>query len=217
MADPAELDKAMIVNWALSELGLAANFSIDDRTQLGAKIDIWWPRAVARCFGVADWTFCRQTFRLTRRAQAPETGYLYAFDLPAGRIGEPLKLLADPRNHDRPWRDFRIEGDELHADAENLWAVCKMERDPRNWDRQFADCFATALAGYLAVPLTQDVEMAAAKAAEAFGTAAQGGAGGKFGRLIAQNAAAHPKASPLYLDDPLTAGRVADGYPWWGG
>ncbi|MCW5697920.1 MAG: hypothetical protein KIS96_14465 [Bauldia sp.] len=209
MADDSELDKPMIVNWALAELGMAANFTIGDTTPLSDKVRIFWPRAVAHCFALADWTFCRKTFRLVRLEAAPDTGYRYQFSLPGGRIGEPMKLLSDPRSG-RVVRDFRIEGNELSADAPDVWAVCKMATDLSDWDMQFANAFAVALASYLAVPLTQDIELAEAKAVQAFGTRSEGGAGGLFGRLIAQNKAAHPPFEPLYQDDPLTAGRAAD-------
>lgn len=210
----SELDKAMIVNWALAELGLAPEFSIDDETTLGGQVDIFWPRAVVHAFGLHDWTFCRRTTQLPRQAEAPATGYLYGYDLPGDRLGEPLKLLSDPRRK-TPIRDFRIEGDQLSCDEPQAYAVCKVERDPRNWDPVFATCFATLLASYLAVPLQHDLEMAEAKRVEATGSRSEGGTGGSFGRLIAQNRAAHPPGSPLYQDDPLTAGRASNWAGKW--
>lgn len=209
----SELTRAIIVNWSLAELGLAADFSIDDRTTLGANVAIMWPRAVAQSFSLTDWTFCRRTTRLTREAATPDTGYAYAFELPGDRIGEPMKILSDPRR-ETPIRDFRIEGDQLSCDEAQAYAVCKVERDPRYWDQQFANCFAVLLASYLAVPQMQDPDMAADKMRLALGTPQEGGAGGMFGRLIAQYRAAGPIASPLYRDDPLTAGRF--GGEWYG-
>lgn len=203
-----ELDEPMIVNWALAELGLAPTFTIDDHSGTGTQVAVFWPRAVARCFGLHDWTFCRRTNRLSRQTKEPETGYRYGFELPGDRIGEPVKLLSDPRN-ETPIRNSRIEGNVVYADEEAVYAVCKVRLDPRVWDWQFADAFAVALAAYLAIPLTQDPDLAAEKAAQAFGTRSEGGAGGVFGRLIAQNRAAGPVGSPLMQDDPLTAGRFS--------
>lgn len=200
------LTKPMLANWALAELGLAPKFSIDAEASLGGDFDIFWPRTVARCFGLHDWTFCRKTYRLTRESAQPDTGYRYGFVLPQPRLGEPVKLLRDPRN-ETPIRDFRIEGDQLSCDDADVWAVCKVERDPASWDPQFADCFAVAFAANLAVPLLQDLDIAADKEARAFGPPSQGGAGGMFGRLIAQNRAAHPVGSPFLREDPLTSAR----------
>jgi len=67
----------------------------------------------------------------------------------------------------------------------------------------------------LAVPLLQDLELAAEKWAQAFGTRSEGGSGGLFGRLIAQDRAAAPLGSNILANDPLTAGRFSGS--WSGG
>jgi hypothetical protein len=208
----AAITQPVLVNWALTELGQAPNFSIDAQSRLGALVDIYWPRAVARCFGLTDWPFCRRTYRLTRLADAPDTGYAYAFQLPNPRYGPPLRYLRDPRSN-QVVRDTRIEGEEVHADEPVLHAACKVAVDPEYWDEQFADCFAVALASYLAVPLLQDADMAEMKSRQAFGTPSEGGAGGMFGRLIAQHRASGPMAAPG-ASDALSGGR-ADGQ-WFG-
>jgi hypothetical protein len=212
MAD-AEIDKAMIVNWALVELGLAPKFSIDDETPLGGFVDIFWPRALARSFGLHDWTFCRQTFLLTRQAATPVTGYRYGYDLPGNIIGPVLKLLSDPRRS-TPIRDYTIEGKTAFCDDETVYARCKVMVDPVNWEPQFADAFAMLLASYLAIPLLQDADLAANKEAQAIGTPSQGGAGGTFGRMIAQDRAAAPVSDPA-VSNALDGGRIG-GMPWHG-
>ncbi len=209
----ALLSKVKIVNWSLVELGQSPGYSIDDATTLGAVVDIMWPRAMARCFGLHDWTFCRQTHLLTRQSTTPVTGYAYGFNLPGGRLGEPMRYLRDPRSRDVV-RDVRIEAGTVYSDEPVLYAVAKMEVDPEIWDLQFADCYAMALAGFLAVPLLQDADMAAEKLELAFGTPSQGGSGGAFGRLIAQNRAAEPQGAEMLANDPLTGGRGAA--PWYG-
>ncbi len=211
MTDETELDKAMIVNWALAELGLAPSFSIDDATALGRQVDIFWPRCIGHCFGLHDWFFCRRTSLLTRQDAVPVTGYAYGFDLPGDRVGPPQKLLTDPRS-ETPLRSYRIEGQTLFADEAAVYAVCKVRVDPKAWDWQWASAFATALSSMLAVPLTQDPDMAAEKWAAAFGVRSEGGTGGVFGRMIAQDRAAAPIGSNLLQNDPLTAGRFAGGW-----
>lgn len=213
MPEETALDKAKIVNWALAEIGQASNFSIDEETPRGAQVAIFWPRCIGHCFGLHDWTFCRRTSQLSRQAETPVTGYAFGYDLPGDRIGPPQKLLNNPRS-EQPIRQFRIEGQTLFCDELVAYAVCKVPVDPAIWDWQWASAFATALASYLAVPLLQDLDLAAEKAAQAFGTQAAGGAGGIFGRLIAQDRASSPVASNMLANDPLTAGRVSG--PWHG-
>lgn len=211
MAD-TEISKVMIVNWALVELGLAPKYSIDDEAALGGKVDIFWPRALARAFGLHDWTFCRRTTKLTRQSATPVTGYRYGFDLPGDRVGPALKLLSDPRLN-APIRDFTIEGKTVFCDEETAYARCKVMVDPVDWNPAFCDAFATLLAAYLAIPLLQDADMAAEKQAAAIGTRSEGGAGGMFGRLIAQDRSAAPVGAPLATNE-LQGGRT--GGDWWG-
>ena len=206
MADDSEITKAMVVNWALVELGQPPSFSIDNATSLGGVVDIFWPRAVARCFGLHDWTFNRKTFLLTRQSQTPITGYAYGFDLPGGRLGNPRKCLRQPRDR-RPVRDIRYEQNTVFSDEPALYAVCGMRLAVEAWDWQFADAFAVALASFFAVPLLQDVDMQRDKEVLAFGHPREGGKGGRFGALIGQDLASEPKGSPLLDDDPLTSAR----------
>jgi hypothetical protein len=213
MSDDAQLDKAMIVNWALAELGLAPGFSIDDATGLGRNVEIFWPRAVGHCFGLHDWTFCRQTFKLSRQAAEPVTGYRFGFDLPGDVIGRPQKVLFDPRNQ-HPVRDYRIEGQTLYTDEPAIWTVHKVAVDPAIWDVQWANAFALALAHYLAIPLTQDTDLAEGKYVIAFGSRSEGGTGGVFGRLIAQDRAAEPLGASQMAEETLTGGSAAG--PWHG-
>lgn len=213
MSDDAQLDKPMIVNWALAELGLAPKFTIDDATGLGRNVAIFWPRAVGHCFGLADWSFCRKTFKLTRQSATPVTGYAYGYDLPGGVIGPPVKVLADPRSQ-QPVRDKRIEGQTLYCDEDQAYAVFKAPVDVAIWDWQWANAFSVALAHYLAVPLTQDMDLAEQKKRDAFGTPSEGGTGGIFGRLIAQYRGSEPVGASMAAEESLTGGRNSG--PWHG-
>lgn len=213
MPEETPLTKADVVNWALAELGQASNFSIDEETSRGAHVAVFWPRAIGHCFGLHDWTFCRRTTQLSRQEATPTTGYVYGYDLPGDKIGPPQKVLSEPRN-EQPVRHFRIEGQTLFADEPAVWVTCKVPVDPAYWDWQWASAFATALSGYLAVPLLQDLDLQAEKFGQAFGTRSEGGAGGAFGRLVAQDRAGAPVGSNMLANDPLTAGRSS--VPWHG-
>lgn len=207
MLDQA-VDKPTIVNWALADLGQPANYSVDSETRLGGLVDRVWDRTVYHCFFLTDWNFCRQTSKLSRRDATPETGWRWGFDLPGDRLGDPLKVMRTiDRSRGDPLRAFDIEGDVLYADEPDVWARVKVWREPDTWDPGFLTCFTKALAGYLAVPVLQDEDLRDGYLRAAFGTPSEGGAGGMFGRLIAQHRATVPLGSPLLNSDPLTAAR----------
>jgi len=196
-----------VVNYALVTcLGLPPKFSIDGETKLGGIVDLVWPNVVDQTFGIADWTFCRRTSKLNRRDEAPITGWKYAFDLPDDKVGDPLKLARDGFC-EQPIHRFDLEGLQVHCNEDAVFARCRVLVDPEYWDPAFRACFVTALGSALAVPLLQDTSLRDDLYQEAFGTPSQGGSGGVFGRLIAQNEASAPKSSPFTRHDPLTAAR----------
>lgn len=202
----SQITQATLVNQALIDLGQSPNFSIDQNTGIGGIVDIVWPGVVDETFGLHDWTFCRKTFKLNRHANAPQSGWKYAFDLPGNKVGDPLAILRDARRND-VLREYYLEGFEVHCDVAEIWARCRVLIDPRYWDPAFRAAFRKALAAELAVPVLQDIDLKNELRKEAFGTPSEGETGGKFGRLIAQNRAASPIGAPLYENDPLTTAR----------
>lgn len=221
MAD-SETTRAAIVNQALViGLGQQPNFSIDaDESDLGGIVDLVWPLVVDRTFGLHDWTFCRRTSKLNRRAATPVTGYAYAFDLPGDKVGDPLKFARDQTFRD-PVRDFYLEGLQVHTNEETLYGRFRVLVDPVAWDPAFRAAFVTALAAVLAIPVLQNVNLKDTLEEEAFGSASirrAGGVGGAFGRLIAQNRAASPIGDPFDGNGVLVDARET-GFSgsWWGG
>lgn len=200
----AERTQVHLVQAAQIELGLPPRYSLDDVTDFGAAVDIQFPRCIARCFGLHDWPFCRLTDKPARLSETPVNGFRYGFQLRGDRLGPPLKTSSDPRCR-QPVRDILIEGDVLYCNEALIYTRCKVKRDPRDWDDQFADIFSVALASMLAIPVKQDADLAEMLHERAFGPRRQGLTGGLFGRLIAQHVAGEPIGENLYENDPLTS------------
>lgn len=214
------IDRAKIINEALTDIGIGPMFSIDDGSELSEQIEATWGRVVDQIFGMHDWSFARKTFKNTRLEATPENGWRYAFDLPGNRIGNPLKIMDMAGHSPRPLRSFTIEEGKLFANCDQTWSLCKVLVDPDYWDPSFRSAFIVALGGYLAVPAWGDQDLRNDKLVEAFGTPSLQGTGGLFGRLMAQDKASSPIGEPLLNDDPLTAVHNSGGgpmsLPWWG-
>lgn len=212
------IDKATIINQALTDIGAGPMFSIDDGTDQAEAIASVWPVVVDRVFGLADWSFARKTYKLSRLAETPNNGWRYAFELPTNRIGNPLKIMDRAGSSPRPLRDFSIEEGKLFCDCDTAWALVKVAVDPDYWPGEFRSAFVLALGAYLALPIWQDENLQDKKLQEAFGTPSQGGTGGWFGRLIAQDKASQPLAEPIADDEPVTNARFSSGGrdAWYG-
>lgn len=214
------IDKAKIINWTLGDIGVGPIFSTDDGSDLAENCENAWQRTIDQVIGLHNWSFCRKTFKNRRRDETPENGWSYAFDLPGGRIGNPLKVMDRAGSSPHPLRDFTIEGGILYANVTETWSLCKFEASPDSWPPEWRAAFVVAYGGYLAVPVWADEDMRDRRLAEAFGTPSKEGTGGLFGRLMAQDKASNPVGEPMQDDNPVTAVRAqgAGGgdLPWHG-
>lgn len=213
------IDRATIINMALTDIGAGPMFSVDDESDLAAQIDLQWRAVVDRIIGMHPWSFCRRTSKNERHAATPENGWQYGFDLPGDRIGNPLKILDQAGHSPRPLKHFTIEGNQLFANAPETWSLCKVVPDPDYWPPEWRGAFVVALGAYLAVPVWQDAEMRNGLLAEAFGTPSREGTGGLFGRLMGQDRASEPGPDMGAEENPLMNARVSGtsgDYPWYG-
>lgn len=211
------IDKAVVVNWALTEIGHFAVYSTAADDDLAVSVNNCWQRCVDRCLSLSDWHDFRRTYKLTRSAETPENGWQFEHALPGARVGEPLKILERAGECPEPLRNFDREGNFVYANCENIWARCKVYLDPEYWDPGWRAAFTEALAGYLAPAILHDHDMMAEKHKIAFGTPSKEGGGGMFGRLMGQNHAGAPVGSSIANADPLTlAHRGRLGGPWHG-
>jgi hypothetical protein len=201
------IDKAKIINWTLTDIGVGPIFSIDDGSDLSEVCEAAWQRTIDQLLGMHDWSFARKTYKNRRRVEAPENGWRYGFDLPGTRIGNPLKIMDQAGSSPRPLRSFTIEEGILFCDAEETWSLCKVEVSPDSWPPDWRAAFVVAYGGYLAVPVWNDENMRDGRLAEAFGTPSQQFTGGMFGRLMAQDKASNPVGEPMQNDNPITAVR----------
>ena len=213
------IDKATIINEALTDIGVGPMFSTDDSSELSEQIEATWRRVVDQIFGMHDWSFSKKTFKNRRLADRPENGWAYAYELPGVRLGPPLMNLESAGANPRILRHFALEEGLLFANVPETWSQCKVLVDPDYWDPPFRSAFIVALGGYLAVPVWADQDLREEKLVEAFGTPSREGTGGLFGRLMAQDKTAAPLGGDMMANDPLTAVHDTGGrasLPWYG-
>lgn len=204
------IDRATIINWALTDIGAGPMFSVDDDSDQAEQIENVWQAVVDFTFGLHDWSWCRKTFKNRRLTEKPENGFAYAFELPGGRIGNPLRYWDQPRAR-TPIRDFELEAGLFFCDYAETWSLCKTYVDPDYWPTDWRAAFKIALGGALAVPVWQDKDLRADLFQEAFGSASMQLTGGMFGRLMAQDKASNPIGDNQSLDNPLTNARYESG------
>lgn len=216
----ATIDKAMIINWALTEIGAGPMFSTSDQTDLAQNIENTWQRTVEFAFGLDDWNWAQRTVRLVRQADVPENGWRYGFDLPADRVGSALAFLDQAGHSPRALRNFHLEGKTVFVNVPDLWAEIRIIVAVDDWEVGFRAAFTKLLASELAIPVFQDKALKEDLRTICLGQPHEKNTGGLFGRLMGQNKAAEPMgASPLMATTPLDDARYSSGpgYQDWAG
>lgn len=205
MADTV-FDKVHVVNTALNKLGLEASYSIDDEAPLGGQVDLAWHGVVAEVMALANWSAFQVTAKPAEISGDPGNGWLYGWTLPADRVGAPSAVLMSV-TREAYLREFMIEQGRLYTNVKPVWVRVRKATDPQYWDAAFREAFAVALAGALAVPLVQSIDLEMQRRKDAFGDARENGGGGLFGKLIAIDRAAQPQGRKFLDNDILTRAR----------
>lgn len=216
----ATIDKAMIINWALTEIGAGPMWSTADGSDLAAVIENTWRRTVDFAFTLDEWSWAKRTVRLARQAAVPQNGWQCGFDLPADRVGPAIRFLDRAGQSPRALRNFHLEGKTVFANVPELWAEIRIVVAVDDWDVSFRAAFTKLLASELAIPVFQDAKLKEDLRTICLGQPHEKNTGGLFGRLMAQNKAAEPMgASPLMANDPLDDARWGGGpsYLDWAG
>lgn len=206
MADTV-FDKVHVANTALQKLGLEASYSIDDESPLGGSVDAAWHSTMAEVMANYEFNAFVETEKPVALADPPQNGWQYGFVLPADRMGDPLAVLTDV-TREAYLRSFMLEGGKLYTNVSPVWVRVHKEIDPQYWGAGLREAFALLLAGNLAVPLLQDVELEADRRAKAVGEPREQYGGGLFGRMKTKANAAQPQGRNFLTNSPLIAARL---------
>jgi len=214
----AELnDAATIINRALARIGAGAITATDDDTDLARQCMAIFDDLADLAISLYPWTFARRMFSLQELA-VDALGWDKVFNFPAEALGDPLKLLADPKNPDNPLRRFYIQDRQIHADEAALHGVFRVRPDSTLWPVEFRVAFTMWLAAELCVPVCHDNNLAKELRSGAIGSGVEEYRGGLIGRAITANTSAGGGVAPLLNSDPLTSARYSGpaGAAWHG-
>lgn len=211
------VDHLKIMNNALARIGGGSIMAEDEDSELAAQVVAIYYDRLEAILSMHAWSFAGKTYKLDAIAKTAGndyvagdsrfmSGYAHAFQLPGTRLGDPRRLLTDPRSPDYPLREFLIESGRLYCDRENVWAVVTVRPDPEVWHPMFRLAVTASIAAELCVPVTHDDTLARSLRVTAEGTPEEQGRGGLMGRALGIDASTSGARSPLH-SDPLTSAR----------
>lgn len=175
---------------ALRLLGAEPIASFDEGTPAADACAALYPGLRDALLAAHPWNFAQTVAQLARLAEAPP-GWRAAYQAPpdmlALRALHPTAAIAGQPVRRFDWRDQTIL-----ADADALWATYLRRVPETAWPAPFALLMRYALAGELAMTITERRELAEEMRARAYGAPSEGARGGQFRAAAAADAQAGP-------------------------
>lgn len=142
-----------IGNEALALLGAQAVAQPDEGTDIAATLFRIAPTTLAQALTAHPWQCTLAQPRLTRLAVPPGHGFRHAYALPAGMLAL-RRVVATPHPGAPAIGRWRMVGNELHADAEEVHADVQREPPLEHWPPHLRVFARAALAADLALNVT---------------------------------------------------------------
>lgn len=157
-------DETSICNLALGILGQNAIMSLDDASQAARFCKQFYAHTRDAVLQSAQWNFAIKRASLSRLSDAPISGWLHQYQLPADHLRVIELNGADISSR---FGEFAIEGNRLLTDDDGatIRYISRVE-DANLFDALFVETLATKLASKLAKPLTGNAQEAQALTTE---------------------------------------------------
>lgn len=200
------LEPITVANEACGLATVSPIQSLEAQVPAAAAVVLAYDRVLGFCLGLHTFSWSLATRKLARLSDAPETGFLYAFQLPAERVSSSVKVSDDGRDPERHFTAYLLEGDQVHSDAPELWARVRIKPHPRLWSATFRHAFTLGLAADLAIIVKRDKALHEQHSRNAFGDPRLAGRGGAMQSAILDDSLSTPsQAQPAAAHDPLTS------------
>lgn len=197
-------DKIGLINSAIAAFGGTPLQSLGAETPAGRAADLAYDATVDACLGFYPWSFGKMTKPLTRIDEEPVNGWAYQFQMPSNRLSLPQRLLQNPREPDRPLKEWAVEGGRVFTDVEHVWGVFSFRVPPEDWPPVFYQAVIFMLASVLVVPISGNASgVIEAMRVMAVGTANENMRGGWMGQAMQADARNQPSRTVSLADNPL--------------
>ena len=187
-----------ICSRATNRLGAKAIQSFTEGTDLATSCATIYPGLLESELSVYPWRFAMKKARLSRHVDTPANEWKYAYQLPTDRIGPPFALFNSDAGGAQPHKQFEIFSDKIFTNEELVIIDYPFKPAESAFPAYFTEFMVLAMAGELAMPVTDQVSTADFYRAKAYGTPSENGNGGQLGRARRANSAQQP---PQRIED----------------
>ena len=193
-----------IASQALTLLRANTINNFDEGTNEADIASVYYETFIRDVFSRYPWKFATKKRRLNLSADMPVNEWAYEFIIPEEVLF--IKAVYDSDSVSaRPIKDYDVQDNKVLANRDKLWAEYTYYVPENRWPGYFTQYAVYALAAMLAIPVTDDNDIAAQMQQLAYGNQSEAERGGKFRTAVATESQQAPN-DEIYADD-LTSAR----------
>lgn len=200
----------VVLNEALFNLGGAIDAAtlatFDDAEQHLPNARRRYDTTINGLYAAHPWSWLVTPVELVRLAEAPASGFAYAYSQPLpGTLQAVYRQASEPR---RPFHGYRLLDGKIHSSEAQLWAEIRTGGHPDAWPDYFRTLAIAALEATFCFTLTSDRIMERERRAVAFGLeGVDFPNGGLMGAAKGLDSKQEAGGQLMFGADPLTSAR----------
>ena len=177
---------------ALVRLGSGGIDSLTDGSDKAVACNAIYTSILENELGSFPWRFGMKKQQLNRLVDTPVNEWRYAYQLPTDRIGAPWAVFASNGIGASPIKQFEIFSDKLYTDHQLIYCDYPYKVTENMFPAYFTEFFVLALAAALAIPITDQANLASHYEEKAYGRPHENGLGGQLARARNADQAQQP-------------------------
>jgi hypothetical protein len=197
-----------IVSQALLLLRANTISSLSEDSNEAEIADTLYPEYAEYLLGLYPWSFAMKKRQLNQDTTSPISEYEYSHIIPSEAL---LVWSVYQDTGTIPVRDYDIFGVEggrrIYSNYPTLYADYTVYTDENNWPPYFRQFAISAVASYLAIPVTGNQSLADQHKRDAFGSLNSNGKGGLFANAAAIDS--KQKRNEYLYSSPITEARFS--------
>lgn len=178
-----------IINQALTLLRANTITSLNDGSEEADIATIYYDDFKKDIFSRYPWSFAKKKAALTVDGTDPVNEWDYSHQIPTD-MERLIAIYNSSAVGAKPMKAWKRHGQYIHSDEATLYAQYIFEVDEADWPGYFKQYAIHALAALLAIPVTDDEQVAAYWRRQAYGLDEENERGGKFGVAASADAQA---------------------------
>jgi hypothetical protein len=165
---------------ALLMLGAKPISSFNEGTDEASVANRLYPDIRNQTLVMYPWSFSFKKLKLARLITTPTNEFKYEYQLPGDRLASPRAVYDTSATNIPPVKDYRIMGDKVLADYEEVWIDYQYSVPEFAMPTYFVQFLKYMMAWHLALPITDQTEKAQYWQGVATGGPSENGRGGSL-------------------------------------